>query len=117
MSKALRRIKHIDKKIGFIQEIVEQSGGITEALKDEKSARAAILMHLTSIAEQFDKLAKESEFEILSHFDKRDLKGTYDIRTFIAHDYEGVNLAIIESVIRNRLPHLKQTTQTLLSQP
>ncbi len=115
MSKALQRIAYIDKKIQFIFEIVDESGNITEALNDEKNARAAILMHLTSIAEQFDKLAKESEFEILSHFDKRDLKGTYDIRNFIAHDYEGVNLSVIESVIRNKLPHLKRVTQKLLT--
>jgi len=66
MSKALQRIAYIDKKIQFILEIVEEHGSITEALDDEKNARAAILMHLTSIAEQFDKLVKESEFEILS---------------------------------------------------
>ncbi len=71
-------------------------------------------MHLISIAEQFDKLSKDGEFEILSRFDKRDLKGSYDIRIFIAHDYEGVNLSIIELVIRERLPHMKKITNQII---
>lgn len=47
-----------------------------------------ITIHLTSIAEQFDKLSKDGEFKILSKFDKNDLKGSYDIRNYIVHDYE-----------------------------
>lgn len=72
-------------------------------------------MHLTSIAEQFNKLSSEGEFEILNKFDKRDLKGSYDIRTFIAHDYDGVNLSIIEQVIRNRLPAMKKIVNQIIS--
>jgi uncharacterized protein with HEPN domain len=64
-------------------------------------------MHLTSIAEQFDKLSKDAEFEILSKFDKADLKGSYDIRNYIVHDYEGINLYVIEKVIREKLPKIK----------
>jgi len=36
-----------------------------------------------------------------------DLKGAIDTTNFIAHDYEGVNLPIIEFIIRERLPILK----------
>jgi len=72
-------------------------------------------MHLASIAEQFNKLSSEGEFEILNKFDKRDLKGSYDIRTFIAHDYDGVNLSIIEQVIRNRLPAMKKIVNQIIS--
>lgn len=115
MPKGLQRLKKIYKKITFIEEIVDESGGITKALEDEKNACAAILMHLTSIAEQFNKLSSEGEFEILNKFDKRDLKGSYDIRTFIAHDYDGVNLSIIEQVIRNRLPAMKKIVNQIIS--
>ncbi len=108
MFKANHRISTILKKIIFIENIVTQNGSIVKALEDEQNARASILMHLTSIAEQFDKLAKDGEFEILSKFDKSDLKGAYDVRTFIAHDYEGVNLAVIEFVIREKLPKIKK---------
>ena len=78
--KALQRLETIVKKIGFIEEIVDEYGSVTRALEDERKGRAAILMHLTSIAEQFDKLLHAGELEILSHFDKQDIKGSYDLR-------------------------------------
>ncbi|NWF67231.1 MAG: DUF86 domain-containing protein [Campylobacterales bacterium] len=114
MCKKIKRLETISKKITFIENIVKDSGSITKALADEQNARASILMHLTSIAEQFDKLSKDGEFEILSRFDKEDLKGTYDVRTFIAHDYEGVNLTIIEYVIREKLPKMQKVINDIL---
>jgi len=63
--KALNRIQLIEKKIQFIQNIVEEYGSTTKALEDEQKGRAAILMHLTSIAEQFDKLLHSGELEVL----------------------------------------------------
>jgi len=116
MSKAHSRLETILKKINFIEEIIIEAGSITKALEDEKSLRPAIMMHFTSIAEQFNKLAQDSEFEILQEFDKRDLKGTYDMRNYIVHDYEGINLAIIEKVIREKLPLIKKTTILILKQ-
>jgi len=114
MSRAQERLDKILKKIDFILHICEVSGGIAAALADEEITRASILMHFTSIAEQFDKLSKDGEFEILGSFDKQDLKGSYDIRTYIVHDYEGINLAVIESVIRNKLPEMKKIVQANL---
>ena len=114
MSKAYGRLEVILKKINFIEEIIVDSGNITKALEDEKSARAAMLMHFTSIAEQFNKLAKEGEFEILQEFDKRDLKGAYDMRNYIVHDYEGVNLSVLDMVIRQKLPIMKKTIEQIL---
>ncbi|SMP88649.1 Uncharacterized conserved protein, contains HEPN domain [Epsilonproteobacteria bacterium SCGC AD-311-C15] len=107
MSNIQNRLKLIQKKINFIQNICAKNGSITRALEDEENSRASILMHLTSIAEQFDKLAKDAEFDTLSKFDKNDLKGSYDVRNYIAHDYEGINLAIIELIIREKLPKMK----------
>ena len=72
-------------------------------------------MHLTSIAEQFNKLAEDAKFDILSRFDKNDLKGTYDVRNYIAHDYEGVNLSVIEHIIRDKLPKINTIAEQLLS--
>ena len=112
--KALSRIAAIEKKIFFIQNIVNEYGSTTAALEDEEKGRAAILMHLTSIAEQFDKLLHSGELEILSHFEKQDIKGSYDLRTFIAHDYEGVDLYIVEEVIDKRLPVILESTQKIL---
>jgi uncharacterized protein with HEPN domain len=107
MFKAYERLENILEKINYIEEIVKEKGSITKALEDKKLARASILMHFISISEQFQKLKDENEFEILANFDKDDLKGSYELRNFIAHDYEGVNLIIVEKVIREKLPSLK----------
>ena len=115
MSNSYSRLKTIQKKINFIETICQEDGSITNALKDEKRSRASILMHLTSIAEQFNKLSEDAEWDILSQFDKNDLKGTYDVRNYIAHDYEGVNLGVIEHIIRDKLPKIKAITENLLS--
>ncbi|QOP44553.1 DUF86 domain-containing protein [Sulfurimonas sediminis] len=112
--KSVERIKVIKKKILFIEDIVKQNGSIEKALEDEQNARAAILMHLTSISEQFDKLLHNGELEILSKFAKEDIKGSYELRNFIAHDYEGVDLYIVEDVIKIRLPIIKKTTEDIL---
>ncbi len=112
--KAVFRIKNIEKKIGFIENIIKEKGSVIKALEDEQNARAAILMHLTSIAEQFDKLLHSGELEILSCFEKEDIKGSYDLRNFIAHDYEGIDLHIVEEVIKERLPIIKKGTQKAL---
>ena len=72
-------------------------------------------MHLTSIAEQFDKLLHNGELEILSNFEKEDIKGSYELRNFIAHDYEGVDLYIVEDVINQRLDILQQSVDKILT--
>lgn len=96
------RVKLILVKIDYILEICEV--GIVKALEDEITTRPAIMMHLTSIAEQFSKIKGS---DILSNFDEDDVKGAIDTRNFIAHDYEGINLPIIEFIIRERLPILQ----------
>ena len=108
MSKDINRIKTIAEKITYIQNIVnDHNNKISAALEDKQVTRPAILMHLVSIAEQFDKL-KRNDSPLLSYFPQSDLKGINDIRTFIAHDYEGVNLSIIENAIRYGLSDVSQ---------
>jgi len=114
MSSPTHRLQIIVKKINFIQNICSKQGSISTALEDEELSRASILMHLTSIAEQFDKLSKDAEYELLSHFDKNDLKGSYDNRNYIAHDYEGLNLSVIELVIREKLPKIKTICENII---
>ncbi len=116
MSKAKRRLEIIYKKIEFIQNICKKTGSISVALEDEETTRASILMHLTSIAEQFNKLKKEGETSTLDKFDSKDIKGSYDVRIYIAHDYEGVNLSVIEHVIRQKLPKLKNTIEHIFEE-
>ena len=113
--KAINRIGIIKKKIEFINNIIDEKNSVIEALEDEQNSRAAILMHLTSISEQFDKLLHSGELDVLSHFDKQDIKGSYELRNFIAHDYEGIDLHIVEEVIVNRLPIIKQSAEEALA--
>lgn len=112
--KALTRVALIRKKIEFIQNIILEKGSTIQALEDEQSARAAILMHLTSIAEQFDKLLHSGELEVLANFEKQDIKGSYELRNFIAHDYEGVDFHIVEAVIDERLPLILESTKKII---
>ena len=115
MSKeSISKIYLIIEKIEYIEKIVANAGNITKALEDVMTIRPAILMHLTAIAEQFDKLKKSHADNILNEFDKDDLKGLYDVRTYITHDYEGINLAIIEWIIRNGLPKFKTQCQKVI---
>ena len=116
MSKeSISKIYLILEKIDYIDTIVEQADGITNALDDAVTTRAAILMHLTAIAEQFDKLKKEHADDLLAAFETDDVKGMYDVRTYIAHDYEGVNLSIIEWIIRHGLPKFKKQCLELIA--
>ena len=117
MSKeSIAKVHLIVEKIDYIEQIVQKAGSITSALEDAVTHRLAILMHLTAIAEQFNKLKQSHADDILSTFDDKGIKGMYDVRTYIAHDYEGVNLAIVEWIIRNGLPKFKKQCFKLISQ-
>ncbi len=95
------------QKVVLIEEIVADYGYISTALEDSKLAKPAILMHLIAIAEQFQRLQDAMEYDTLSIFDKEDIRGAFAVRNFIAHDYEGVNTALIENVVRTYLPKIK----------
>ena len=117
MSKeSISKVYLILEKIEYIEQIVSDNSGIVKALEDSITARPAILMHLTAIAEQFNKLKKDHADEILNAFDDKDVKGMYDVRTYIAHDYEGVNLSIVEWIIRNGLPKFKKQCQEIIKE-
>ena len=96
------------EKIEYIEKNIELSGSIYKALEDEVSYRPAILMLLIGIAEQFHTLKHNEAIEILIYFQEEDLKGMQDVRNFIAHEYDGVELSIIEWLLRNALPKLKK---------
>ena len=106
--KAIERVNLILKKINFIESITEEKGSISLALEDEQNSRASILMHLTSISEQFDKLLHNGELDILAYFEKQDIKGSYELS-----NYEGVDLYIVEEVIKQRLPIIKQSIKKI----
>ena len=112
--KALDRVRVIEKKIAFIQAIVNEKNSVIEALEDEQNSRASILMHLTSIAEQFDKLLHNGELELLAYFDKEDIKGSNKLRNLIVHNTEGIDLYIVEDVINQRLEVILESARKIL---
>ena len=107
------RIKSIHKKLTSIFTIIKRHDGIVKALKDDIEAQPAILMLLVAISEQFNKLSKINS-NILENFDILDIKGMTDIRNFISHDYDGVNLALIESILRVDMPRILSQVENAL---
>jgi uncharacterized protein with HEPN domain len=71
-------------------------------------------MLLIAITEQFNKLQKHQS-SILENFENIDFKGIISVRNFIAHDYDGVNLSVIENGIRYELPLIEKTIQKILN--
>ena len=116
MSKKIRRIEIIIDKINHLNDILcKFDNKISKALEDEIVFRPALLIYLVAIAEQFDKLKKENS-SLLNRFPDTHKKGIYDIRTFIAHDYEGINLSVIEAVIRYGIPDILTICTKIIDQ-
>ena len=63
-------------------------------------------MFLMQIGETLNKLYK-LDSSILNFIELEDIKGAYAVRNFIAHDYEGVDLAFIENILRFKIEELK----------
>ncbi|MCF6244003.1 MAG: DUF86 domain-containing protein [Sulfurovum sp.] len=104
-------------KVAFVLEMIEnietgcsRHSGVNEALDDEVEGRAAILMFLLQIGEAL----KNIDAKDMPKYDlNREIKGAYDVRNFIAHDYEGVNIIVIEAILKDNLPELKVKMQKL----
>ena len=101
------RLQSILLKIEDIEFFIEQKDGKIMLALEDRILKPAIRMQIISIAEQFNKLKDENEFEALSKIDKDDLKGINAVRNFIAHDYDSVDDEILEIVLRVHIPKLK----------
>jgi|GEM_PF-1460914 len=108
MSSEIAKLSFIIEKIEDIDLYRDSFANINNML-DSKMAFDATLMCLLQIGETLHKL-RNSYFS-----NKLPIKGTYDVINFIAHDYEGVNKAIIEDIIRKHIPKLKITVLEILS--
>ena len=104
------KIEFILKMISNIEIIIKRHGNITNALEDIIEARPAILMALMQIGESLKKIDDDilEKYELLS-----EKKGAYSVRNFIAHDYDGVDLGLIDAIIRENLPELKNKIKML----
>jgi uncharacterized protein with HEPN domain len=104
----------IKKKLDDINSIIQRHNGIVKALEDLEG-QPAILMLLVAIAEQVAKLQK-MESKTLDHFNPSDIKGIFAVRNFIAHDYDGVSLGIIEDTLRYKINPFLDTVNTILKE-
>ena len=87
-----------------INKIIERHNGIVNSLKDFES-QMAILMAISQIGETLKKFPDD----IVIEYDlKDDKEGAYYTRNYIVHDYEGVDMAFIENIVRSYIPKLKQ---------
>ena len=65
----------------------------------------AILMGISQIGETLKKI----DDEIIAVYDlSQDKEGAYYTRNYIVHDYEGVDFAFIETIVRSYLPELNK---------
>lgn len=101
MSSSFEKLDFILEKIEDIESFKARYKTIEDLLNDVMGYDAT-LMSLLQIGETLNRLRDEPFAE------KLPIKGTYDVRNFIAHDYEGVNKVIIEDIVRKELPKLKQ---------
>ncbi len=111
-TKTNERLILINDKIKKIFEICEN--GIVTALNDETLKRPAILMHLVACNKQLQKIQDSGDIKALSIFTPENIRGLRGVRNATAHDYEGVNLSIIEDVIRDYLPNIKTNIDKFL---
>jgi uncharacterized protein with HEPN domain len=94
LQNALLHIEEIEKSL-------LRHGSLSSTLNDFEG-KNSILMNILQIGENLKKVSAD-------RIAKEIIDGAYYTRNVIAHDYEGVNLAIIERIVRDDLPALKKT--------
>ena len=103
------RILFAIEKIDDIFEYKKQYKTI-ENLLNSKLGFDATNMCIMQIGETLNKLSAELQ----QKYSELPIKESYLTCNYIAHDYEGVNKYIIEMIIREQLPLLKEQLQKIL---
>ncbi len=103
----ISRLEFMLEMIEDIEFIIQENKTLTESL-NSRIGKHALLMCLMQIGETLHKIKDE---EIRK---KLPVKGSYDVRNFIAHDYEGVDLGLIDNILRYLIPELKVTIESLI---
>lgn len=84
-----------------ISSSVHRHGSACDALSDFES-KNSILMNLIQIGEKLNSLKSEELRQSLP------VKEAYSVRNRITHDYGGIDLEIVESIIVHDLPAMKE---------
>lgn len=95
------RLESILAKIEDIEFIIDHHGGIVPALQD-REGQPALLMLIEAIAEQVVKLEQLQSADRIG-FKPETLRGIKATRNVIAHDYDGIDLYLIELGLRDLL--------------
>jgi uncharacterized protein with HEPN domain len=103
----ISRLEFILEMIEDIEYTIEENSSLIKALHN-RIGKHALLMCLMQIGESLNKI----EDKILK--EKLPIKGAYDVRNFIAHDYEGVDAGLVENILRYLIPELKVTIEEIL---
>jgi uncharacterized protein with HEPN domain len=67
--------------------------------------------------EQIGELAKRLSFDVLERMPNVDWKGVKAIREILVHEYEDVQIDVLEDVLENELPGLLRAIESVLSDP
>ena len=98
------KIEFIIEMLENIDKIVSRHNGVVNALEDFEG-QMAILMAVAQVGETLNKLDNEflKKCDLLE-----DKEGAYYTRNYIVHNYDGVDLYLIEDLIKNYFPILKE---------
>ena len=101
MSSDILKFKFIIKMIDSIELYKNKYTAISSMLKDDMAFNATLLC-LLQIGETLNKI--KNNYVLLN---QADIKGSYNVRNFIAHDYDGIRKSVIEDILRYHLSLLK----------
>ena len=101
------KLEFVLQMISEAEEVVKRHGSAYDAVLDTEG-RNAILLNLLQIGEKLNKIESD---ELRA---KLPVKESYSVRNRITHDYGGIDLEIIESIIIYEFPEFKKTISGLL---
>ncbi len=110
MSSDILKLKFIIKMIDSIEEYQNKYDAISIMLKDDMAFNATLLC-LLQIGETLNKI--KGNYPVLN---EDDIKGAYNVRNFIAHDYDGIRKSVIEDILRYHLSQLKTNIIQIINQ-
>ena len=109
MSKDIKQLEFIIEKIEDALSYKDNFISIEELL-NSKMGFDAVNMCILQVGETLNKLSSK----IQDKYQNLPIKESYLTRNYIAHDYEGVNKYIIEVILREHFPKLKEDIKTIL---
>ena len=101
------RLEQIFVYIADIAEIISRHETIVKTLNDLEG-QYAVMLCLSQIGELLGKI------ETPGFIDKLPVRVATGLRNIINHDYDGIDLTIVENTVSHDIPELKNTIVSLL---